>query len=525
MSFIGLPDRDVQRLRPLLTRAAFKAHEAGSADSPGVLGRETLRIMAADHLEQLGHSDPHRGALRFLEYTDQRAGLIQATDASDAYAFPHLTFQEYLAGLQLVSGVGVVQRIMQHRHNDRWRVPILLGIGDYVSGNKLELPYQLLRELLDGEDADQVRRQRDLIFAAEIAADVGWDRLEPGGATFKKLRRDLAQALASVVEGRSLPATERVRAGVLLGGLGDPRPGVCDLTPAMVRIVGGSFMIGSMPEELEQAMNLFERTYDDQTKEALRNAYRDAFQDELNDQPVAIVTLEISRYPITNAQYKLFMDDDGYNPERPWWDDAGRAWLARDDDATPDLQSWQRRRFKDRPEQWGDERYGQARPNHSVVDISWYEAMAFRRWLTQTLNDGWVYTLPTEAEWEYAARGTEQRAYPWGNGAPDGERANFNDQYKGTAAVGCFVTGATPQGLLDMAGNVWEWTHSEYRSYPYDPDDGREATNDPAQKVFTLRGGSWFNRSIDLRASYRCSLAPGNHFNDVGFRLARHPRS
>src|SRR5215211_779422 len=117
-------------------------------------------------------------------------------------------------------------------------------------------------------------------------------------------------------------------------------------------------------------------------------------------------------------------------------------------------------------------------PNHPVVGISWYEAMAFCRWLTQ--QQEYVYTLPSEAEWEYAARGAARRIYPWGDTEPDGERANFDGTHNGTTAVGCFASGATPEELLDMAGNVWEWTRSEYRPYPYDQNDGRETPDEPA---------------------------------------------
>jgi formylglycine-generating enzyme required for sulfatase activity len=76
---------------------------------------------------------------------------------------------------------------------------------------------------------------------------------------------------------------------------------------------------------------------------------------------------------------------------------------------------------------------------------------------------------------------------------------------------------------MDMTGNVWEWTRSEYRPYPYDPNDGREDGQEPARKYFTLRGGGWSNRSIDLRASLRTYDTPDYHFNNVGLRLARHP--
>jgi formylglycine-generating enzyme required for sulfatase activity len=160
-----------------------------------------------------------------------------------------------------------------------------------------------------------------------------------------------------------------------------------------------------------------------------------------------------------------------------------------------------------------------------VVGISWYEAVAFCRWLTQHEDynsDGYTYLLPSEAEWEYAARRATRRTYPWGNEEPDAERANFDEAHNGTTAVGCFPAGATPEdGIYDLAGNVLEWTRSEYRKYPYDPADGREDMNNPAKKRFTLRGGGWISRSVNLRASGRLYFAPALHGLNIGCRLAR----
>jgi len=106
---------------------------------------------------------------------------------------------------------------------------------------------------------------------------------------------------------------------------------------------------------------------------------------------------------------------------------------------------------------------------------------------------------------------------------PDGERANYERRYNYTTAVGCFPAGATPgTGLLDMAGKVWEWTQSEHRAYPYNPDDGRESDANPAQKRFTLRGASWLTRPINLRAAHRNHNTPDDRSHSLGFRLARH---
>ncbi|EFO81071.1 hypothetical protein OSCT_1102 [Oscillochloris trichoides DG-6] len=510
MDYIGLPNTDTKALRPLLEQLAFDAHAARSATSPGILGRADLKEKIQDFLKQRGHSNPYEGAIRFLEYTDLRAGLLQANEVGDAYGFPHLTFQEYLAGRSLVSGLDVADRILKLRHDDRWRVPILLGVGDHVSEQKLEMPFFLLSQLIDMKDRPLAQRCYDLFLAAEITSDVGWVNLlavKSSKDSFETLHGNLTRALAGLIEQRDLPAAERVRAGAILADLGDPRPGVCTLPPPMVKIAGGSFVIGITAEEHKR-----EYGGDDWYKEAI------------NTQPVTVAAFELARYPVTNAQYKLFMDNEGYNPDQPWWSAAARAWLARDDQATEGLESWQRRQYKDRPEFWDDPRFGIARPNHPVVGVSWYEATAFCAWLTEYLGDGYVYCLPSESEWEFAARGVERRMYAWGNAQPDAERANFEGIYNGTTAVGCFPAGATPgTGLLDMTGNVWEWTRSEYRACPYAPTDGREASGDVARKRFALRGASWLNRSLFLRAAYRYHNSPDNHNLNVGFRLARRP--
>jgi formylglycine-generating enzyme required for sulfatase activity/energy-coupling factor transporter ATP-binding protein EcfA2 len=523
--YIGLPDTSIDTLRPLLQKAAATAHAASSADNPGSLGRLTLREMVMQTLHQKGHPNPYEGADKFLEYTDVRAGLLQASAAGEQYVFPHLTFQEYLAGLELVRGVQFIDRILELRTDDRWRVPIQLGIGHLVSENTLAGPYQLFNKLLKLKGRSDEQRQRDLLLIAELGEDVGWSRLTAGDELFEGLRDELAEALVPIVEGTTLPAKDRVQAGVYLGWLGDPRPGVCTLPPAMVRIEGGEFVIGSTPEVAEVAGKAYEQYYLDQGDKETAERARKWPEDEINDQPLILPTFEIARYPLTNAQWKLFIDDDGYNPDAPWWDEAGRAWLRRDDQATEGLASYQRRNYKQHPEWWRNNELGIARPNHPVVGISWYEAVAFCRWLTkhQTYNpDGYTYLLPSEAEWEYAARRATRRTYPWGNEEPDAEHANFDSVYNNTTAVGCFAPGVTPEGQIhDLAGNVWEWTRSEYRDYPYDPADGREDMNTPVDKTLVLRGGGWNDQSNDLRASYRLLLAPVARSGNIGCRLAR----
>jgi formylglycine-generating enzyme required for sulfatase activity len=291
----------------------------------------------------------------------------------------------------------------------------------------------------------------------------------------------------------------------------------------MVELPGGRFVIGSTREQAEVAGRAWEQYWIGLGSKDLAKQARKWPEDEINSTPLNLPPFAIGRYPVTNGQYRQFIEAGGYDPAAPWWDEAARAWLARDDAATEGLEPWQRRQHKDRPEFWDAEQFGMARPNYPVVGITWYEATAFCRWLTLTLADGYTYRLPSEAEWEYAARGTTRRTYAWGDQESDGERANFDQIFKGTSAVGCFPAGATPDGLLDMSGNVWEWIRSAYRPYPYDPSDGRESGGNPAQKRFTVCGGSWDYPSLYLRAADRNNYTPDRRSVALGFRLARHP--
>ena len=205
--------------------------------------------------------------------------------------------------------------------------------------------------------------------------------------------------------------------------------------------------------------------------------------DEMPRHEVHVDSFYIAKYPVTNQQYAQFVAATGHEPPRHW-----RA-------KTPPREMW----------------------NHPVAYVTWYDACAYCAWLSEVRGE--KVRLPTEAEWEKAARGTDGREYPWGEGA-DPNKANYDDsKIGGTSPVGCFPNGQSPYGCLDMAGNVFEWTSTLYTSYPYRVDDGREDLN--SRNVRILRGGSWWSSEKRVRCASRSRFDPRNRNNFRGFRLAR----
>jgi formylglycine-generating enzyme required for sulfatase activity len=222
---------------------------------------------------------------------------------------------------------------------------------------------------------------------------------------------------------------------------------------------------------------------------ALRQRYEwakdfDRFEREQPQHELTLPAYQIGRYPVTNAEYAAFVEATGRRAPRHW----GGA-------AVPDELA-----------------------DHPVVYVTWHDARAYVRWLQETTEQ--PYRLPTEPEWEKAARGENGLIWPWGN---DWDEQKCNVKLSGpgeTTPVGQYSpAGDSPYGCADLAGNVWEWCSTLHKAYPYRPDDGRENLDASGNRV--LRGGYWNSSPGRVRCAYRSVSHPVSHFFSLGFRVAR----
>ncbi|MEI7769706.1 MAG: SUMF1/EgtB/PvdO family nonheme iron enzyme [Chloroflexales bacterium] len=503
--------------RELLAAMAYQMHLGGEQHK--LIGRDDLEQRIAAYLRprSTGEREAADLARAFLKELPVHIGLLDEVE-QHRFGFSHLSFQEFLAARSIAEQREAAWDELLDRYQESWWREVIVLCAGHLSQ---ERSWLFLGKLITrGETSAERAAALDLATTALLELE----RFKGQGPIRGQIR-DEALRILELQPDESAPAAARVRCGAVLARVGDPRPGVCDLPPPMVQIEGGSFVIGMSAEDVagftEQYLMEY-RAAGSTIDAALERRLRGYFQEGINTASVDVAPFALARYPVTNAQIKEFIDAGCYDPAARWWSEPGRAWL-REPLPQRDPDGWVRRTAKDAPEFWDDPDIGIARPNHPVVGVSWYEATAFCIWLTRSLNDGSTYQLPTEAEWEYAARGRECRPYPWGDPAPDDTRACCGRNADYTVAVGCFPAGATPEsGLLDMAGNVWEWTRSEYRPYPYHPKDGREDESELAKKSFTVRGGAWQYLPIYLRAASRNYRLPDSHDSNVGFRLARY---
>ncbi len=449
--------------KQFLALLAFNMMSAGEEAGREVDEEQLKAWLAPAFREQYGEEAKNQ-LQTFIAAIRERGSLLQERDG--LYSFVHLTFQEFLCAYYLAQTVRETDKIVSFLIEEErvtqswWRETILLTMG-YIGLDSKPTARELIKKLAEVDGGDE--RQ---LAAAELAATAFVEL----GSQAKAVRRLLHDRLVDLLttRGRHVQPATRMLAGDALARLGDERPGVCTLEPEMILIDSG--LTFKMGEEL------YEITL---------------------EQPFAL-----ARYPVTNAQFRFFVEDGGYsNPN--YWQLAIAAGRWKEGKYI-DHQIFGSRQ-REQPAHWHDPALSQ--PNQPVVGITWYEAMAYVTWLRE--KTGKPYRLPTEAEWERAARFIDGRIYPWGETEPPGPAsalANTRELGLGRpTAVGIFPDGAAKEGFLDMAGNVWEWCSA------IDLNGGHDAPR-------RLRGGSYLHGKKTIHCVSSIKDWPGRWDIDRGFR-------
>jgi formylglycine-generating enzyme required for sulfatase activity len=505
--------------------------------------------------------------------------------------FEHHLIQEYFAGKYIADAGGL--RASGHS----WHAPWQEGdVPDVPSGLPDKEPLPPLSTAWD----------ETLLFASQMSQDraafidglmelnlplAGRAAAQVGAPLSNQKKGQIQDALTSRMKNHRAHLRARIAAGNALGELGDPRferrfgnpvgtsAGALAgprgyLRPPTMRIPGGQYFIGSSEPTPPWNPN----------NKAPRHR-------------VEVSTFEISRFLVTNAEWRCFMDAGGYDEDVWWESDAAKMWrLGKEEDGGSVYACWAEmwsifRRWlqsdqglaeklkrlgeisPDEAETWLktsrtgsipdaefakwliDEKVKRdvritkpagfiasfESPSQPVVGINWFEARAYCSWLSAQTGETW--RLPTENEWEVAARldAPEAWRYPWGPdfevpqwhkvtawlfGRRSAARCNtINARIRSTTPVGVFSSGDTAGGLSDVSGNAFEWTSSKYFDYPYNISDGREddeKNTDPKEYAArVLRGGSWYYGKEYARLSFRLRYHPGFRARTAGFRLAK----
>ncbi|HNB41402.1 MAG TPA: SUMF1/EgtB/PvdO family nonheme iron enzyme, partial [Anaerolineales bacterium] len=508
-SALNVPDI---ALRNVLQEIAYHAHERERKTDGKREGQAALVT------EDLLRADLHAAFQNdekvqiFMDYCESANGLLMLQGVAplpdappDApprrvYAFPHLTFEEYLAARYLRRMKTLGQKTFEHlTRSDRWREVVML-LGEHICFRDGD--YELMDTILNALAPQPTQPQTAEDWKARWAAG---DLLLLYQRAFEQ-RKDqhthIAHNLAALVQGSHLTSRERAEAADTLARLGDPRFDVDhwhlpkESLLGFVHIPAGEFLMGTREADIKGLIEKFGGDEGD-------------YKSETPQHKLNLPDYFMARYPVTTAQFKAFVEESGHKPDM----EASLRGL----------------------------------PTRPAVYVTWYDAIAYCKWLSEKLkavapsrkgsneteetfwrgleSGKFTVTLPSEAEWEKAARGGlpspdrrgaggEVRNFPWGVDV-NLDKVNGNMVIGRTSAVGAFPLGKSPYDLQDMSGNVWEWTRSlwgkdynlEY-TYPYNKEDGRENLEAEKNVARVLRGGAYLYGGRYLRCAFRNRVDP-----------------
>ena len=488
----GPPDKQ----REWLSHLAFHMQQRGTGGA--VADESTVREILTTALAERGETERVKP---FVQAMRKRGGLFE--ERGEQFRFMHLTFQEFLAAEYLSSEWPAHQAQLAKWVTDSWwRETLLLTIGKLDSPTPFRQRKAFIDALLDLKTSAEAQ-----VAAAEVVAQGLLDLREPDNILQERAQERLAKIFTEGTLLNQVSPPLRANAGIALAQIGDPRPNVMTVDGMeFCYVPAGPFWMGS----------------DDGEEDA---------------KPLHQVDIPygywMGRYPVSNAQFEEFVQAGGYGMKRFWTEAEVHGF-------------WEDGQIRDRtrPRNYGSP-YNL--PNHPVVGVTWYEAVAFMRWLTEKW--GSEVRLPKEREWEKAARGglqiptkvlicpvsqlshpaslpmqtnpLSQRDYPWGNDI-DPIQTNYDNSRIGHPnTLGSFSKGESPYGCEEMSGNVQEWVQSRYVKYEDYPEDEIERLDMYDGRI--IKGGSYYESSIFILIFSRRWGYPNKWLNNVGFRVLRPP--
>jgi|GEM_PF-196216 len=453
--------------------------------------------MQANIQKSLDTFDNSPAVEEFCDYLVKRTGVLVAYGKD--YLFRHKTFREYLASIELLKNVlrspEDLDTVIASFGEDWWDEPIKF----FIAQGDADMFDLFMDKFFTSSISEPLTLERQLLLrtiieeAPQKKADALCQKLLDPETTAGR-QRIILDCIKAVNKPAALVSLETFRANNLAR-----TDDVADRTEEVILAFGAKPVDRSTEKRAGGKSSSFRNVNEDNAEYILIPK---------TNEEKRVENLYFSKYPVTNKRYCSFIaalkkdatlqkqiNDIAQNNR---WDSKFAPWIK---EGKNDLVTLFRSKYDEDRKFGGDEQ--------PVVDIPWYAARSYCLWLSLMASNGQDssrYRLPTEWEWEYAAAGKEKREYPWSNekGKPNSKLLNYDGNVGATTPVGSYPEGATPEGLYDMAGNVWEWTDSW--------------NNEETRSNRVIRGGSWGNDAEICRSAFRNSSSPACRFNLVGFR-------
>jgi formylglycine-generating enzyme required for sulfatase activity len=468
--------------------------------------------------ERLDTMDNPPSAEAFCDFLVKRAGLL-VEYGDKSYMFRHKSFREYLAGVELVKKAlrtsGYLDILIFDFGDDWWDEPIRFFIAQVDE----EIFNLFMKKLFDSSVSDQLNQKQQLLLQTIIEeaplkkVDALCEKLlDP--ATTASRQRVILDCLKAIGKPSALYSLREFRVKKLA-----VNKDLSDRTEEVILALGGELF----PLNAETSVSGKPASFRNPNEQGAEYILipGGSYIYSVTEKIERVADLYVAKYPVTNKLYRLFIaflqgnESLVYRAELEKialcneWDKDFRVYFR---DGKNDLGARFRSKYDEDRKLGGDDQ--------PVVGVSWYAAQAYALWLSLREGKPGSYRLPKEVEWEWAAGGKQEtigqkvRIYPWSDekGEPTSKLANYNSNLGATTPVGRYPEGATPEGLYDMAGNVWEWMENWYEK---------------DENCHSLRGGSWLNKAYALRCSCRSDGVGQDYwyFNIVGFRVVRSSHS